>query len=1386
MPLSSCRAGELRCIKPRLPDPAPERGDGRTDCDSPYAAQVVATAHRAKLSGVAFSGGGIRSATYNLGALQALAKLGLLDKIDYLSTVSGGGYIGSWLAAWIRREDETRPAPGPSREDVAKPAAGASGRADEPRTGTSHEASGVEAVSERLAAAAGGDDPERGRGALQPDAAPIWHLREYSNYLTPRRGLWSTDAWTLGVAYIRNFVLTLSVLLGVVVTLVLAGQVFASGFHQLAGADFASRTLFTWPYIPFVALISAASLLLGVELAPRRAASARHAFWAVSAVILTLLSAAAGALWLWSLPPHPAPYSVFAAPLGLLAGMIGLGFGGRRIGNRVGSEKPRTGGRPPPREALGLGRLSPWVVIGSILAVFALLGLWWRAATWMNAHAGDLSLWHLVVWGVPFVVLTYSIAAAVSVGVSGDAMRELEREWLARFFAALAKWTALYTLLMLLIVYSHHLVEDLPVFISKELDADVPKAAVQSGLSGLWAVLSAIGAFLARRAPAANGGWAGWVRRALLAIAPAVFILGLLVITIWATGLAVHRVAEALVPDDGPASALPGYLPFFAGLQEKGGVPEAADLLASDGYWSFAFLLGVLVLLLTVGWSRRVGVNDFSLHALYGNRLVRAYLGASNLERQAHPFTGFDQRDNSVRMADLAPSPDRHRGPYLIINAAINLVSSRRLAWQKRKAASFTFTPMYCGYEFCEENGGNDNGNTRTGGYTWTESYGGARGVSLGKAMTISGAAASPNMGYHSSPALTFLMTAFNVRLGWWLPNPARSRRERPARQGSPGATGWRTVHKWWTERKRCAEYKRLAARGPRMGLLYLITEAMGMTGADKRYVYLSDGGHFENLGLYELVRRRCHLVIACDAEADSELTFFGLGNAIEKCRTDLGVPIQIDVSQIRRNAASGRSHWHCAVGCIRYSEADPGQHDGTLLYIKATLTGDEPQDVTTYAKTHHSFPHETTADQWFDETQFESYRALGEHSVLKVLRNAVTVARYRGAEREHPMERIFLELRKQWYPRSAETGARPADHDRQLETLLETLRTDSRLEFMDSQLYPNLQRVADLYGAADGPAGGGPPPETWRFPKDASELRAGFYFCKELIQLMQQVFHDRHLDTEYAAPSNRGWMNLFRRWALSPMFRFTWAMTAGTYSARLQSFCEYHLSLDSGEPTYGRPIHLIAAVGGSAEHPEVGIRSAQGRATRDQPAARWGAQAEAAGLYLYERWLINEFITAYVYSDRLAGTRRTFDFDVYPLKLIVDNVRGADADAETRLNAGLVIVGPDPEAPHDDKAALYFRTRPSMRNMDLARRAFIKMGEILPHSRKICLINKLPDLRYPGFESSLQRRAYREVHELDPENVERCRWFSHLTQDTDSGADEDQADAGEGGAARR
>jgi hypothetical protein len=299
--------------------------------------------------------------------------------------------------------------------------------------------------------------------------------------------------------------------------------------------------------------------------------------------------------------------------------------------------------------------------------------------------------------------------------------------------------------------------------------------------------------------------------------------------------------------------------------------------------------------------------------------------------------------------------------PMHIINMTLNLVGGKNLAWQDRKAESFTVSALHSG-SYCV-------------GYRDSRLYGmnnNNQAISLGTSAAISGAAASPNMGYYSSPVVTFLLTLFNVRLGWWLGNP-----------GEAGATTFNQA-------------------GPRLAAHPIIAESLGLTDDQHPYVYLSDGGHFENFGLYEMVLRRCHVIVVSDGSADPQYAYEGLGNAIAKVRVDFGVPIEFESYHILPHDDSDRDenvnqdkqqreHYYCSIGKICYSQVDvrgdgkPAE-DGLFIYIKAALSGTEPIDIYNYARSNKSFPHQSTADQMYGEAQFESYRSLGLHTVEQML----------------------------------------------------------------------------------------------------------------------------------------------------------------------------------------------------------------------------------------------------------------------------------------------------------------------------------------------------------------------------------------------------------------
>jgi hypothetical protein len=298
--------------------------------------------------------------------------------------------------------------------------------------------------------------------------------------------------------------------------------------------------------------------------------------------------------------------------------------------------------------------------------------------------------------------------------------------------------------------------------------------------------------------------------------------------------------------------------------------------------------------------------------------------------------------------------------PFHIINAALNVVSAKKLAWQQRKAEPFTVSPLHSGSSCL--------------GYRASVDYGDPKGISLGTAVAISGAAASPNMGYHSSPPLAFLLTLLNVRLGWWL--------------GNPGPKGDKTY----------------TFEGPRFAAKPLVMEMLGLTTDQRRYVYLSDGGHFENLGLYEMVRRRCRFIVVSDAGCDPDFAFEDLGNAVRKISLDLGVTIEFNgltklLNRADANAPGRRKVPRAtyAIGRVGYAAADgAGSVDGIILYIKPTFYQDEIRNagVRNYAAANPQFPQQGTGNQWFDEPQFESYRALG----FEIMDNIIGTSNAPGA----------------------------------------------------------------------------------------------------------------------------------------------------------------------------------------------------------------------------------------------------------------------------------------------------------------------------------------------------------------------------------------------------
>ena len=216
--------------------------------------------------------------------------------------------------------------------------------------------------------------------------------------------------------------------------------------------------------------------------------------------------------------------------------------------------------------------------------------------------------------------------------------------------------------------------------------------------------------------------------------------------------------------------------------------------------------------------------------------------------------------------------------------------------------------------------------------------------------------------------------------------------------------------------------------------------------------VHLSDGGHFEDLALYELLRRRCKYIIASDCGADPEVVFDDVGNALRRAREGFGVEVEIDLGVLKPNEKKA-SRQHVAVGDVIYPDADRG----ILLLFKPTLVGDEPGDVLQYRARNQSFPHESTGDQFYDEKQWESYRRLGQHAAHTAF-HFLTVA---SRKMETPTAaEVFGEARWEWLPIPNTL------HEQFLARSAELYNLEKQLTTAN----PGLMR--DLYPEVDWPAG--------------------------------------------------------------------------------------------------------------------------------------------------------------------------------------------------------------------------------------------------------------------------------------------------------------------------
>ncbi|MGB8130422.1 MAG: hypothetical protein WCG81_11580, partial [Candidatus Angelobacter sp.] len=340
---------------------------------------------------------------------------------------------------------------------------------------------------------------------------------------------------------------------------------------------------------------------------------------------------------------------------------------------------------------------------------------------------------------------------------------------------------------------------------------------------------------------------------------------------------------------------------------------------------STSWLIGITAGLFIYG-GFILNINFASPHRFYRDRLARTYL----IQHSANG-EGVALRDPRP----LSTMNGAHKAPYHLINAALNIPTCTDPNLRGRNTDFFLFSKHFCGSPIV--------GFQPTSEWEKMDEH-----LDLGTAMAISGAAAAPHMGTLTAPQFTFFLAMLNIRLGYWARNP-----------GKPPLPILRNIE----------------GLLPPVGWYYFLRELSGQMSEKTRYINLSDGGHIENLGIYELLRRRCKFIIAIDGEADPARSFGGLLTLTQLAKIDLGVRIEPDLADLRTDQEGcGRAHF----GLSRLDYSD-GCH-GLLLYIKSSLTGNESEFLKKYRAEHPDFPHQSTANQLFGESQFEAYRSLGEH----------------------------------------------------------------------------------------------------------------------------------------------------------------------------------------------------------------------------------------------------------------------------------------------------------------------------------------------------------------------------------------------------------------------
>jgi hypothetical protein len=978
---------------------APKKGP-----QAPAYANALKNSERPPI-GMAFSGGGIRSATFNLGILQGLSKFGILPWVDYLTSVSGGGFIASCLTSLLSHEEKKLKLTDENsgKEKRYYPFNTQWGRFPFNPNLQVFDENGVaydEKVEEGRSFNFGREELKIKQSSGRDRNKQLEHLRNMGNYLIPRTGILTTDTMRGIGAFLLRITYTLLIYLAAMTVIAVIHYGIAAAFtpqimrtfdagqsspYYLAFVSYNENIRvtyfprYTYLMIMLAGLAFSSFATTIVSLCYRKDPTTEnrlrpwlspsptitlysylmiHGIRVVTAAFTFTLAVLTG--WMWYVQ-YPLAFSsaVFALFYFSLAGLFLIYFIALIIFILVYSKDEHWSMQGLPEQE----QIDKLIVFAVVM----------------------ISLW----------TITLIVAGLRLRTLSSESSLEVYWIWMPAVFAFGGCWG------LLLIQFTQKLLPKKQVYFKQNTYYD------RGDVGRFWKEYFRVvlrlkydRSYQPRLSRGvtkyAVGAFSNPDFRSMFWTLQGLFLYGFVFFAL--IGVLLIPNYFSILPSDGAKTAVPLSATLISGvlaslistgkLEKVGewmkkilslpaGLSQTAlALLVFVLNFSVLFLLetwidglvqpfskisdasiviawvfaGSLIILLLLGL---VNANYLTAHYFYRDRVADAFLRTEVEDPgRGEIKTVRDDRDRLI----WSIARDGCSAPYHIVITSLNMPGSWHLELKDRKSQPFILSRLYSGSEMT--------------GYVRTHDYRN-KSTKYSQAIALSGAAVSSSIGFLTFFAQAFMTTLLNLRLGLWLDNPNRY----------DGAK----------------EPKSLEAKA--FWPFYLWDEARGRTSERRNLINLTDGAHTgDNIGLYPLFQRRCRFIIACDAGEDPQGKCQELFTVIRQVNIDLGIEVRINVEGLQpeeydpEKKTSKPCKRRFAIGKILYpkTKKHPAQA-GWLIYLRPSVVEGDPAPILKYWERHKlDFPHPTTTDQFFDEEQFEIQRMLGEWTVTSVLKQTL------------------------------------------------------------------------------------------------------------------------------------------------------------------------------------------------------------------------------------------------------------------------------------------------------------------------------------------------------------------------------------------------------------